>query len=204
MPIGWAIVIVVLWVAMLGLAVVVLGVLRQVTPILQQASRRNGPVDPGHQGPPVGERVPPFATRDNDGKLLDDQGLRGRPTMLLFLSSHCGPCGRLASEIRQAELGELARQLVIVTDAAGPQELGLPVGLRVVTEHSNEVSGALSVTGWPFVIAVDPDGIVRSTRVPNTLEHLEAVALPSSESHPADIGGTGRSLAIFAKHAVNR
>lgn len=176
MPIGWTIVVVVLWVALLGLTVIVLGILRQVMPILQQASAHAGPPGAVEQGPPVGEKIPAFSARDTAGDLVDDQELRGRPAVLLFLSSHCTPCAQLATEIRQAELGELASQLIIVTSPDGPQELGIPAGLRTVTEHLNEVSGALAVGSWPFAIALAPDGTVKSTQVPNTIKHLENVA----------------------------
>jgi hypothetical protein len=32
------------------------------------------------------------------------------------------------------------------------------------------------VVGYPYAIAVDPDGIVRAARVPNTMEQLEDIA----------------------------
>ena len=176
MPVGWAIAIVALWAATLALAVVVLGILRQVTPALERAATLLAGLGPGHEGPSVGEQVPEFAARDTDGELVSDQELRSRPYVLLFLSSGCGPCQQLAGEIRRADLGALPSQLIIVTTPDAPQALGLPAGLRVVTESSNEITGPLNIQGLPFAVAVDPGGTVRAADVPSTVKHLDNLA----------------------------
>jgi methylamine dehydrogenase accessory protein MauD len=181
MPAGWAIAIVVLWVAVAGLAVVILGILRQITPVLERAAAQHGAMGPGNQGPPVGDPVPHFSARDTAGELVDEQSLRGQPALLLFLSVGCGPCEQLAAEIRRADLGVLARQLIIVTRPDGPRVLGIPEGLRVVTETSDEMTGPLAVIALPFAIAVDASGIVKGARVPNTVEHLDRMAAVLAE-----------------------
>jgi hypothetical protein len=130
----------------------------------------------GNEGPPVGEPIPHFSARDTAGEVVDELSLRGQPALLVFLSVGCGPCEELAAEIRQADLGPLARQLIIVTRPDGPRVLGIPEGLRVVTETSDELTGPLAVMGLPFAIAVDASGIVKGARVPNTVEHLDDMA----------------------------
>jgi methylamine dehydrogenase accessory protein MauD len=167
---------VVFWVAVVGLAVVVLGILRQITPVLERAAAHPGALGPGNQGPPVGDPIPHFSVRDTAGELVDEQSLRGQPALLLFLSVGCGPCEQLAAELRRADLGALARQLIIVTRPDGPRVLGIPDGLRVVTEASDEVTGPLAVMGLPFAIAVDANGIVKGAQVPNTVEHIDRMA----------------------------
>jgi methylamine dehydrogenase accessory protein MauD len=174
MPAGWAVAIVVLWVAVLALAVVVLGILRQITPVLERAARAG--LGPDNQGPVVGDPVPHFSARDLAGEVVDEQSLRGQPVLLLFLSIGCGPCETLAAEIRRADLGDLARQLLVVTRPDGPRVLGIPAGLRVVIESEDEVTGPLSVIGLPFAIAIDATGVVKSAQVPNTVKHLTNMA----------------------------
>ncbi len=176
MPTGWAVAIVVLWVAVIALAVVILGILRQITPVLERASAHSGGLGPGQQGPPVGDPLPRFSARDTAGDVVDEQSLRGQPSLLLFLSTGCGPCEQLAAEIRRSDLGELARQLIIITRPDGPRVLGIPEGLRVVTEESDEVTGPLAVIGLPFAVAVDAGGIVKGAQVPNTVAHLDHLA----------------------------
>ena len=172
MPAGWAVIVVLLCVAVVILAIVVLGLMRQVTPVLERAA---GADQAGRvlaeQGPAVGSQIPHFAVRGSDGEFTPEQ-LRGRPAVLLFLSEGCSPCTQLAKEMGHADLGDMASQLVIVTGPGGVRELGLPTGLRVVTEQDREVSDPLSVVGTPLAIALDSDGIVRAVRVTNTLEQL--------------------------------
>lgn len=173
MPIGWAITVVVLCVAVVVLSIVVLGLLRQITPVLERAAPLGGfnPLS----GPALGSQLPHFAAEGPDGTVTAEQ-LRGAPVLLLFLSVGCGPCHDLAEELNRAELGDLASQLVVVTGAGGARELGLPAGLRVLTETGSEVRGALSVTSSPLAVGVSPDGIVRSVDPVNTVEQLRGLA----------------------------
>jgi hypothetical protein len=175
MPIGWAVIVVVLCVAVVVLAVIVIGLFRQVTPVLEQAAaviRAGSAIE--SQGPAVGHRIPDFTATGPDGVLTAEQ-LRGRPSVLLFLSVGCGPCEQLAAELRVADPGDLTGQLVVVTGPDGPHELRLPAGLRILTEQNKEVSGPLSVIGTPFAVALDSEGIVTAARVTNTLEQLSGM-----------------------------
>lgn len=173
MPIGWEVTVVILCMAVIALAVIVLGLLRQVTPVLERAA---GP-DLLTMGPAVGRPLPHFAAAGTDGIMITDAQLRGRPAVLLFLSQGCGPCEILAQEMHSADLGPLAGQLVIVTGSGGPQALRIPAGLAILTEQDGQVSDALSVSGTPFAIVVDPDGIVKATGIPNTVGELEELAV---------------------------
>jgi methylamine dehydrogenase accessory protein MauD len=182
MPIGWAIAILTLWLAVAIMIVIMLGVLRQVTSVLERVS----PAHPHHgalpgEGPALGEPVPHFASVDTAGMPVDDQGLRGRPALLLFVHKGCAPCEDLVREMRRSDLSRLADQLVIVTDAPGARDLGIPAGLRTVAEAASDltaghISGPLTITGWPFAVALDPAGLVRATGVPNTVARLEDLA----------------------------
>lgn len=172
MPIGWEVTVVILCVAVIALAVIVLGLLRQVTPALARAA---GP-DPLAMGPAKGKPLPHFAAAGADGIMITDAQLRGRPAVLLFLSQGCGPCEVLAQEMRGTDLGRLAGRLIVVT-GSGSDALGIPAGLTILTEQDKQVSDALSVSGTPFAIAVDPDGIVRATGIPNTVGQLEELAM---------------------------
>jgi methylamine dehydrogenase accessory protein MauD len=179
MPIGWAIAVVVLWLAVVTMAVIVLGALRQVTSALERvatAPAHHGLFSPPGQGPQVGEPVPPFSCADTAGAVVDDQVLRGQPALLLFLHLGCSPCESLVAEMRGSDLSRLTDQLVVITDHRGPADLGIPAGIRAVAQAAEEVSGPLGVTGWPYAVALDPTGLVRATGVPNTVAHLEDLA----------------------------
>jgi hypothetical protein len=171
MPLAWAIVIIVLWLAVACLAVVMLGVLRQVTAQLQRPPQRRV-----RMGPTPGTPVPGFTGHDTGGMPFTDAQLRGQPNVLLFLSSGCGPCQKLAGEMRGAGPDELPGSLTVVTDPGGAEALQLPAGLRVVLDPARDIADVLEVPGRPFAIAVAEDGIIRATRVPNTLAELSMLA----------------------------
>lgn len=174
MPIGWEITVVALCVAVVALAMVVLGLLRQVTPVLERAA--NAAVGPGRAlGPEVGAPLPHFVADGADGVVSDAQ-FRGRSAVLLFLAPGCAPCQVLAGEMRGRDLSYLADQVVIVTGPDGPQQLGIPADVRVLIEHDRQVSDPLSVDGTPFAIAVGPDGIVKAASVPNSIDQLHGIA----------------------------
>lgn len=176
MPVAWAIVIIVLWVAVICLAVIVLGVTRQVTPYLERIPAGQAePAGPLSSGPPVGELLPQFTGRDGEGNVVTAADLLGRPSLLVMLHSSCGPCRILAGELATADLGELADRLTVVTDPDGTQDMRLPVGLRVVLQVNDEISAALGVRVTPFAIALDEQGTVRAKRAANTLEQLIAL-----------------------------
>jgi hypothetical protein len=175
MPIDWEITVVILCVAVAALSIIVLGLLRQVTPVLERAAATAGGQSPLIIGPTTGNPLPDFTAAGADGLMTGTQ-LRGSPAVLLFLTQGCGPCQDLAHQMRNADLGPLADQLVIITGPDDAQALGIPAHLMVLTERDRQVSDALSVNGTPFAIAVDPDGIVKAARVPNTIAQLEDLA----------------------------
>lgn len=174
MPVGWAIVVVILCVAVVALSIVVLGLLRQITPVLERAAGPGG-MDIPRMGPAKGSTLPSFSVAGADGPVTD-QALRGRAAVLLFLGAGCGPCHDLAEQMRSTDISRLAGQLIIVTSPEGASTLGIPAEVRVLAEPSREVSDPLSVIATPYAVAVDPDGIVRETQIPNTMEQLTGLA----------------------------
>ena len=176
MPVGWAVAIVALWLSVIALAVVVIGALRQITSHLASLAGQPAPVRA--QGPAVGSKLPDLAPTDGRGAAV-----------LLFLSAACGPCRVLAEEISSADLGELARFLIVVTDPDGLDALRLPAGLRVLTVPENTQAEEFGIPGRPFAIAADQDGIVRGAQLLNTVAHITdfAAAKLSPELAPAGV-----------------
>ena len=171
MPIGWASLVVLQWLAIIALAAVVLGVVRLVTPRLLQAAD-SPPMRMQNQGPAVGSKLPPFTGLDGSGEVLNAAQLVGRATVLLFLSATCPPCVRLADELGGSDVGELADSLIVVTDLDGYDALRLPASVRALIMPDNEVAEVFTVRGRPFAIAVDMEGVVRSKQGLNTVAQL--------------------------------
>jgi hypothetical protein len=168
-------VIIVLWLAVISLAVVMIGILRQVTSQLELiAAGQASPL--ANIGPAIGTKLPGFAGSDGSGNAVTDADLRGQPALLLFMASRCAPCRKLAEDMTATGLGQLASMLTIVTDPEGPDVLGLPAGPRIVFQTANEVSKALSIRATPFAVAVDESGIVRGKRGVNAVDALAILA----------------------------
>jgi hypothetical protein len=176
MPTGWAIVIVVQWVAIVALAIVVLGVLRQLAPHLERAAagsvlRVQPPVAM------VGTRLPAFAS-GGDGAVTEPAALLGgRPAVMLFLSAGCAPCLSLVAEISSSDLsGKLGRSLIAVTDPGSESVVRLPAGVRVVAVPDAECAGVLGIPARPFAMAVNADGVITAKQPVNTLAQLTDMA----------------------------
>lgn len=186
MPTGWIIVVVTLWLAVMVLSVLVIGLMRQVTAALEQATAVARPEKPESLvlGPRVGSALAPFMATDSSGEAIDEQWLRGEAALLVFLHSGCVPCQQIAKEMGQADLDAMPGRLIIVTDPDGPQALGLPPALRTLTESDRQVSDALMIKATPYAVAVDPEGVVRGAGVVPSMERLAALA---EQARPAEL-----------------
>jgi len=177
MPVGWAIVVVAQWIAIIALAAIVLGVLRQATHRLEQPAGSPRMADRlADQGPAVGSRLPPFTGRDDNGELLHAAQVLNGPTVLLFLSATCAPCVRLADELGASHLGEPGWSLIVVIDPGAHGTLQLPTRLRVLVMPVSEVAEVFAVRGRPFAVAADTEGIVRAKGGLNTVAQLTDLA----------------------------
>jgi hypothetical protein len=174
MPLGWAILIVLLWLAVIALAVVVLGTLRQLTPLLERAAAQPPPRR-GEQGPSVGEQLPGLPALDRTGVPVAARP-PGRPGVFLLLSSSCGPCLELAAELGRADLNGLGDALTVVTDPDSIEALGLPPTIRVLTLPDGGSGEPLNVYGRPFAITADAAGVVRGKQLLNTVDQLTDLA----------------------------
>ena len=170
MPIGWVIMMIVLWIAFVVLAIVVLGILRQVIPVLEQVAVISAP-ETVVLGPPIGTRLQSLPLPEAEAGAIEER-LRDCDAVLLFLTPGCGPCQLLADEMNQMDITGLVHHLIIVTTPDGPRELGIPTRLSILTEKDREISDPLSVAATPFAIAVSQDGVIRAVRTPHTVEQV--------------------------------
>jgi len=139
------------WVAILLLALVVAGLVRQV-----HALSRGAP-EPAGLGPAPGTPAPAF----------DRLG----PGLLLFLDRDCGVCTDVL-----AAAGALDRPLHAVF-AGPPPEEGTPPGVTVLTGEQDGLFADYRVPATPFAVLVDADGRVRAAQPVGSPEALHELAL---------------------------
>lgn len=157
-------------------ALVVIGTLRRVSVVPQQAESRlrELPSDFGPGGLPTGMFIPDFEAVTGEGARFTSADLRGIPSVLVFLSSGCAPCRTLAAELEDATAARLGvRLLIVLRDSSERRDLGLDSTLEFVFQSDGAVSRAFATSATPHAFVIDPTGIVVASGTPNSVRGLE-------------------------------
>ena len=168
-----------LWLAVLGLAAVVVALLRQIGVLHERISPVGALV--GNEQPRVGEPAPILEVESLTGETIRiggrDAALSG--TLLFFVSPTCPVCKTLLphlDSIRRAE----GRNLRVVLASDGPREdhaafvnaHALDRGHYVLSEA---LGRAYQVGRLPYAILIGAAGEIRARGLVNTREHLESL-----------------------------
>lgn len=178
---AWIAAFLALWAVVLLLGLLVLGLLRRIGPVLERAEFvASSAVGPGI-GLPLGTTVPDFELSLANGEAISAADLRGRPYVLLFVSSGCAPCRGLAAEIRTREgPAPLADLIVVAAESDADAALTDAPYATLAFQSGRAVSDAFGTSATPHAFAVDTSGTVVASSFPNTLDHLEALAREAS------------------------
>jgi hypothetical protein len=176
---GWIALIVALWLMVISLAVLVLGLINRVGQ-LERSAAAQPEGRRAVRGPQPGTRLPVVSRHE---RLAAASGTASK-RLILFLSSSCGPCTRLASDLRAAAATEERVQalppadveLLVVTDLGGAEVFGDLVVAELVVQSDGELSSAWDVPGTPFGVSVDETGVVRASGFASTLAQLNDLA----------------------------
>ena len=181
---------VILWLLVIGLALLVAALARQVG-VLHERVAPAGALLPTN-GPKVGELTTAMDITALDGKSVTIGGEKPDPgaMLVLFISPTCPVCKSLvptAKSLVKSEKGRLA--LVFASDGAEneqqlQQHRAYVKDLRI-DEHPYVISMQLGMTyqvsKLPFALLIGNDGILKSKGLVNSREHLESL-LESMES----------------------
>jgi hypothetical protein len=177
---AWIVAFVALAVLQVITLTVVIGVLRQVLPVLSTAK----PADHGHAygvgpsvtprvGPAAGTPLPALTAWTDDGLEVAAADLARGAVVLLFVSDDCGPCQQLLAALRQVDLrlGDTLLHPVVDNDT---DTAGLPSGpgVRILRQRRDAVAAALGVDAMPSAISLH-DGAVVDGRVVASPAHLQ-------------------------------
>lgn len=166
-----------LWIALLGMSVVVLGLARQIG-LLHERSSPMGAMITDH-GPDIGDSAPEFDLPDHFGRPVRIGGAsaEGRPTLLMFTAPTCPVCDKLFPIIKSIARAEKIA-VTMISDGAPEEharflaahELGQ---IRYVV--SAEIGMAFQVGKIPYGVLLDAGGVIRAKGLVNTREHLESL-----------------------------
>lgn len=177
----WIVLMVAVWLVVVLLAVVVLGLIGRVNQ-LEAAATREAPAPVARLTP--GDPLPVVRGFEN---LTAAAETRGTKRLILFLNSTCGPCRKLADEIKGDTSDEEAPlpghvELILVTDRDGDISFADLGASDIVTQTASEVTRAWGIPGTPFAVAVDEAGTISATGfagTPNTLREIAKTLEPA-------------------------
>ncbi len=199
----WLVSFVVLWILVLGLAVLTFSLLR----LVGQLHQRLGPASAlvTDSGPELGHSLPDLLSKAG---FVDDALLRfpkSRDTLLVAVSPNCPTCDGLLPSLAPFHARERTRVEIIVvstsSEAEGNSRLSQKVARTgIVYLASPKLTAAMRIGPTPFGVWVDEKGIVRTKGLINHTEHLESLR----NARDAGVGSHEEHLSVAASEGGSR
>ena len=168
--------IVTLWIVVALLALIVLGILKRVAPLLIQAEKlvRQGQDSSGGDGLPLGALVPEFELIDAEGEAVRPGQSLALPAVFLFVHKGCEPCEDLVAALSERADSFAGTRLCVVA-AGDPDEFSaLQVrGFSVFGQSEGEAWKAFDNKEFPNAFAVDEDSRIVGKMEMDTVTELE-------------------------------
>jgi len=170
---------VVSWVLLLGLAVVVYALARQIG-VLHERIRPVGALSLGKVIKP-GETAPVFTLPSLNGGAvaLGGASAANQATLLFFLSPTCPVCKTLLPVLKSAQATERRWLRIVLASDGDADEHETFIGRHGLREFpyllSTEVGMAYQIGKLPYGVLIDEHGRVASHGLVNSREHLESL-----------------------------
>ncbi len=171
---------VVLWILVVGLALVVFALTRQIGVLHERVSPAgaltlSGGVKPGETAPALS-----LPTLSGDTLALASFAARGRGVLLFFLSPTCPLCRALLPVVtRVAKEERKWLDLVFASDGGTQAEHEAYVAERQLQGFpyvvSQELGVAFRVGKLPYAVLIDEKGVLVAKGLVNTREHVESL-----------------------------
>jgi cytochrome c biogenesis protein CcmG/thiol:disulfide interchange protein DsbE len=121
----------------------------------------------GSSGARIGTEAPAFAAADLEGNPLRLADLRGRPVIVNFWASWCGPCVDEFPLLREAAAAHEADGLAVVgivfrdnSEAARRFMARMGAAWPAAMDPGEEIAEAYGIYGPPETFFIDADGVV--------------------------------------------
>jgi methylamine dehydrogenase accessory protein MauD len=170
---------VLLWSAVLTMALVIVALVRQVGILHERISPMGALVT--DKGPEVGDMAPRITVSDIRGRPVQfgTSSSAGRGRLLLFVSPSCPVCKKLLPIARSFSRGEKL-EIVLVGDGDQDEQIRMIKDYALEDQvyiNSPQLGMAFRVGKLPYAILLDQDGVIRAKGLVNSREHLESLAI---------------------------
>jgi hypothetical protein len=191
MTTAWIVAFATLCILVLALGVIVLGLLRQALPLIEQSQALIDGVRTRMRrfGLPAGMIVPAFTAETISGATLTDRDLGGRATAILFLSRTCPSCEQMFRDLAAGHVPDLGVSLVAVVDEQNAVELSAAedAGVPVISQRRGSISAVFESDRVPHCFVLDEDAVVRATGSPGSwTDVLDLVSAAGKGGDTAD------------------
>lgn len=183
MSLPWMVVVGTLWVVVLVLAVLVLGILKRIAPLLVQAENlvRERQEEPGGDGLPLGAQVPDFELVDAGGEIVRPGPSLPLPAVFLFVQQGCEPCEDLVAALGEHAGSFAGARLYIIASGSSDEYDALHVrGLSVFGQSDGEAWKAFDNNEFPNAFAVNEDRVVVGKMTMDSVSELEKLVREAS------------------------
>lgn len=158
------------WGVLVVIAVVLLGVLRQVALALPTQYRAQTV-----SGPSIGSRLPRPLLRRLPSPLPDGSSHAGE-AILAFVTEACVGCQRLLSEVSARHAASDAPLVLVARNPSGPFQQALEDLSTPIIHDDGRIWAACQVTNTPLVVRIDSEGRVIAKGVTHDVDSVGAVA----------------------------
>lgn len=169
--------VVLLWLAVIALAVLLWALSRQVGVLFERVAPMGALVT--DSGPAVGTESPQFDLRGIQSEPVQIGGLAARPTLVFFLSPTCPVCKKLLPVLKALQRDE-GQRLAVVLASDGEQAQHLQFVRQQQLEAmpyvlSTELGMAYRVSRLPYGVLLDARGTVVAKGLINSREQLDSL-----------------------------
>jgi methylamine dehydrogenase accessory protein MauD len=168
---------VLLWLAVVGGALLLLGLARQVG-VLHERSAPLGAMMVDH-GPDVGEESPVFNVRDfyDQPIRIGGQRIDGKESLIMFISPTCPMCNKLLPVAKSVSRSEEVEVILVSDGDREDHERFLeqhPLG-GIPYVVASAIGMRYQIGKIPYAVLLDSEGTVKAKGLVNTREHLESL-----------------------------